>query len=137
MVNADPYPDWSPGISEGPASNSSRRHKRSARSTDQYNKYKYQSWAEQEHQRKERFREDFMNGNFFRYNDFSDCERNNESNYSNNLDPIFKIKRSSSYEDFKLKYKELILEHHPDKGGDASMFIKVKEHWDSIKSKLL
>jgi hypothetical protein len=124
MVNADPYPDWSPGISEG-APSTKPRHKRSGSSA---NKYKNQSWAEQERQRKERFHEDFMNGNFFGYN---------ESNYSNNLDPIFKIKRSSSYEDFKLKYKELILEHHPDKGGDASMFIKVKEHWDSIKSKML
>lgn len=121
MVNADPYPDWSPGISEGPAYSNKRANKT--------NKYKYQSWAEQERQRKQRFREDFMNSNF----------RCDDRSYNSTeiLDPIFKIKKSSSYEDFKLKYRELVLEHHPDKGGDPSMFIKVKEHWETIKSKLL
>jgi DnaJ-class molecular chaperone len=50
----------------------------------------------------------------------------------NDIHPIFKIKKSSSEEDFKKQYKKLILKHHPDKGGDSSMFIKIKEAWDNL-----
>ena len=50
----------------------------------------------------------------------------------NDIHPIFKIKKSSSEEDFKKQYKKLILKHHPDKGGDSSIFIKVKEAWDNL-----
>lgn len=50
----------------------------------------------------------------------------------NELHPIFKIKKSSSQEDFKEVYRELILEHHHDKGGSHEEFIKVQDAWEKL-----
>ena len=73
--------------------------------------------------------------------EFSDEEYETQSNnftqgeYQTDIHPIFKIKKSSSKDDFKKQYKKLILEHHPDKGGDSSMFVKIQEAWENIKKK--
>ena len=72
---------------------------------------------------------------------FYDFSKAKEYNYktSNNepLHPVFKISRSSSEEDFKKKYRELILEHHPDKeNGSHDKFIEIKEAWDNLQFNL-
>ena len=79
-----------------------------------------------------------MEGEFFKEKQSEASQRQSNSNFAgeystSDLHPIFKIKKSSSEEDFKKQYKKLILKHHPDKGGDASMFIKIQEAWESIK----
>ena len=48
--------------------------------------------------------------------------------------PPFGLKRSSSDEDIKKKYRELILKCHPDKGGCEKEFIKIQEQ--NIKNRI-
>ena len=82
----------------------------------------------------EDFKKRFMQGEFFD-NDYENQDTKfTQGEYQvNDIHPVFKIKKSSSEEDFKKQYKKLILKHHPDKGGDSSMFIKIQEAWESIK----
>ena len=35
-------------------------------------------------------------------------------------------------EEFKEVYRQMILETHPDKGGDNQQFIRVREAWDEL-----
>ena len=61
-------------------------------------------------------------------------EYNYRTSYNDSIHPIFKIKKSSSEEDFKKKYRELILQHHPDKeNGSHDKFIEIKEAWDNLQ----
>ena len=46
---------------------------------------------------------------------------------------VLGLKRSASDEDIKQKYRELILVHHPDKGGDHHEFIRIQEAYDFLK----
>lgn len=46
---------------------------------------------------------------------------------------VLGLKRSASDEDIKQKYRELILVHHPDKGGDHEEFLKVQQAYDFLK----
>ena len=46
---------------------------------------------------------------------------------------VLGLKRSASDEDIKTKYRELILVHHPDKGGDHDEFLKVQQAYDFLK----
>ena len=49
------------------------------------------------------------------------------------IHPVFKIKKSSSEEDFKDVYKKMILETHPDKvEGKEQEFIKVRDAWETL-----
>ena len=96
--------------------------------------YREKGWSQRDKERKEHFKENFMRGAFF-----EEEEMYGHSNYAENLqdiDPIFKIKRSSSQEDFKKVYRELILKNHPDKGGDSSMFIKIRKAWENLSFNL-
>lgn len=100
---------------------------------DQY--YREKSWSQREQERKEQFKRDFMGGKYFY--DETQNENVNHSyfdNKSEDIDPIFKIKKSSSEDDFKKAYRKLILKHHPDKGGEPSFFIKVQEAYENIKN---
>jgi hypothetical protein len=45
----------------------------------------------------------------------------------------FGLKRSASDEDIKKKYRELILEHHPDKGGDEEKFKSIQAEWEEYQ----
>ena len=94
---------------------------------DQY--YKEKSYTQRRQEFEEDFKKRFMQGEFFEQKEEDSFVNNN----SHEIHPIFKIKKSSSEEDFKKQYKKLILTHHPDKGGDSSIFIKVKEAWDKLK----
>jgi hypothetical protein len=51
---------------------------------------------------------------------------------NNEIHPVFKIKKSSSQEDFKEVYRQMILETHPDKGGSHEEFIKVQDAWEEL-----
>lgn len=54
-------------------------------------------------------------------------------NYNDNsIHPVFKIKKSSSMEEFKEVYKQMILETHPDKGGSNEKFIRVRDAWEDL-----
>ena len=48
------------------------------------------------------------------------------------IHPVFKIKKSSSMEEFKDVYRKMILETHPDKGGDNEEFIRVRDAWEEL-----
>lgn len=70
-----------------------------------------------------------------KFYDFKEAkEYNYRTSRSEPIHPVFKIKKSSSMEDFKKKYRELILQHHPDKeNGDHNKFIEIQEAWDNLK----
>ena len=46
----------------------------------------------------------------------------------------FGLKRSASDEEIKKKYRELILEHHPDKGGDEEKFKSIQAEWEEYNN---
>ena len=49
------------------------------------------------------------------------------------IHPVFKIKKSSSMEEFKEVYKKMILQSHPDKvEGCEEEFIKVRDAWEEL-----
>lgn len=140
---ANPYPDWwatsdKPVHKDKPTDWDSPDMKpykeyyenkmKYKRQQDQY--YKEKSWKQRRQEFEQEFKRKFMEGEYFESN--SNTATCNTFS-SEDIHPIFNIKRSSSEEDFKKEYKKLILQHHPDKGGDASMFIKVKDAWDTLK----
>ena len=76
--------------------------------------------------------EEYRKPKFYNFNKAE--EYNYKTSYNNSMHPVFKIKKSSSMEDFKKKYRELILQHHPDKeNGDHNKFIEIQEAWDNLK----
>ena len=92
--------------------------------------YAEKSWSKREKERKDKFKADFMSGKFFEKYEFDLCHAGQDDD---DIHPIFKIKKSSSQEDFKKEYRKLILKHHPDKSdNDGSFFIKVQEAWREI-----
>ncbi len=136
---ADPYPlsfDYSEQCSRATEPRTRRRmpyhadamKEKERRDRNEY--YREKSWSQRESERKEQFKKDFMNGKYF----FQEPHRSACGQRSNDIDPIFKIKKSSSEEDFKKQYRKLILKHHPDKGGDSSFFIKIQEAYENIKN---
>ena len=52
-----------------------------------------------------------------------------------NNDPyqILKVHPSAKLEDIKKAYRELLKIHHPDKGGDAKVILKINAAWESLK----
>ncbi len=46
---------------------------------------------------------------------------------------IMKITNFSSFDEIKAKYKDLMIKHHPDKGGDAATFNNYKQAYDYLK----
>jgi len=56
--------------------------------------------------------------------------------YSQNtekLHPVFKIKKSSSMEEFRKQYHKLAKECHPDKpNGSHEAFLKLSEAWEEL-----
>ena len=79
---------------------------------DQY--YREKSWSQREEERKEQFKRDFMSGKYFY--DETQNENVNHSylcNLSDYIDPIFKIKKSSSSVYFTNAYIISILLHPP------------------------
>ena len=127
---ANPYPMWwassdEPVTRNNPDKNELPDFYKSPRDMekeyyDQY--YKEKGYSQRRKEFEEDFKKRFMQGEFFGFININ----------LNDIHPIFKIKKSSSEEDFKKQYKKLILKHHPDKGGDSSMFIKIKEAWDNL-----
>ena len=103
---------------------------------DEY--YRDKGWSQRRKEFEEDFKRRFMEGEFFDKNYENQHTNFTQGEYQvNDIHPVFKIKKSSSEEDFKKEYKKLILQHHPDKGGDSSMFIKIQEAWECIKRKFI
>lgn len=69
--------------------------------------------------------------NFFTQK-FSDDYSHDDYSYN---DKPFGLKKSSSDDDIKKKYRELVLKFHPDKGGDEKQFIKIQEEWEKYKNR--
>lgn len=136
---ANPYPGWwatsdEPVIKEQPVKrkfpyNIETLEERRKRELDEY--YARKSWREREKERKEQFKRDFMEGKYFFFHEPTEPTYFHQP--TNDIDPIFKIKKSSSFEDYKKQYRKLILENHPDKGGKNEIFIKIQEAWEKVK----
>lgn len=58
--------------------------------------------------------------------DHSDQKEQYKQNTQNDLYAILEVSLDSSQEEIKSKYNELLLLHHPDKGGDAQKFKDLK-----------
>ena len=65
------------------------------------------------------------------YDDSNYCSNPFENEF--NSPKPFGLKRSASEEDIKKKYRELILEHHPDKGGDEEKFKSIQAEWEEYQ----
>ncbi len=72
------------------------------------------------------------NENYFKF--FDDDISNDISNGYSMNDKPFGLKKSSSDDDIKKKYRELVLKFHPDKGGDEKQFIKIQEEWEKYRT---
>tara|TARA_R100001460_G_scaffold3418_1_gene10384 strand:+ start:55 stop:480 length:426 start_codon:yes stop_codon:yes gene_type:complete len=132
---ANPYPGWwassdEPVVRERPDKNKLPDYYKSQQDKDReyYDQYyKEKSYTQRRQEFEEDFKKRFMQGEFFEQKQEDSLNIN-----SHEIHPIFKIKKSSSEEDFKKQYKKLILKHHPDKGGDSSIFIKIREAWEKL-----
>jgi len=132
---ANPYPMWwassdEPITRDRPNKQPTPDYYKSQQDKDReyYDEYyKEKSYTQRRQEFEEDFKKRFMEGELFEEEEDGFININ-----SHEIHPIFKIKKSSSEEDFKKQYKKLILKHHPDKGGDSSIFIKVKEAWDKL-----
>jgi DnaJ-domain-containing protein 1 len=122
MVGLSPYPD-----------NDIYMSKQDIRRKELDDFYAEKTWSQREKERKNKFKDDFMSGKFFEKYEFDQGKEQRAAAADDDIHPIFKIKKSSSQEDFKKEYRKLILKHHPDKSdSDGSFFIKVQEAWQAI-----
>ncbi len=48
---------------------------------------------------------------------------------------ILKVHPSAKLEDIKKAYRELVKIHHPDKGGDIKVMLKINAAWEALKKK--
>lgn len=129
---ANPYPMWwassDEPVTKQPQQKNDYYKSQQDKDREYYDQYyKEKSYSERRKEKEEEFKKRFIQGEFFEEDRDGYVDISKED-----IHPIFKIKRSSSEEDFKKQYKKLILKHHPDKGGDSSIFIKVKEAWDKL-----
>lgn len=46
---------------------------------------------------------------------------------------ILSVAKTSSQEEIKSAYKKLVMQHHPDRGGDLDLFKKINEAYDTLK----
>ena len=144
---ANPYPGWwatsdepvwkdvppKPRAEREYPYNMETEQERRKREEDEF--YREKTWSQRRKEFEEDFKRRFMENEFFEEDYEPQFNNYTQGEYKCNDDihPIFKIKKSSSKDDFKKQYKKLILEHHPDKGGDSSMFIKIQDAWENIK----
>jgi curved DNA-binding protein CbpA len=50
-----------------------------------------------------------------------------------NLYEIFSLPNFSDFSEIKSRYKQLIKQSHPDKGGDREIFQRIKKAYDQLK----
>ena len=88
------------------------------------NYYAEMSWRE-----RDKIHKEYVKQKYFGY-----CQSSNPDDHDmNDIHPVFKIKKSSSQEDFKKIYRKLILKFHPDKpGGDEDKFIKIHNAYQNL-----
>ena len=94
-------------------------------------KYREKFRKAQEEEQREKFRRFFhrFTQGFFGFEGQSDseCEIQKDDEYPYS---VFGLKRSASEEDMKKAYRKSVLKAHPDKGGSAELFRKVREAWE-------
>ena len=66
--------------------------------------------------------------------DFYEEDEGYEGYDSHNSYKVLGLKRSSSQEEIKLAFRQKARETHPDKGGDAEEFKKVREAYECLIS---
>ncbi len=81
----------------------------------------------QEEEQREKFRRFFQG--FFGF-DEEKVDRSTDDNYPYS---VFGLTKSASHEDMKKAYRKSVLKAHPDKGGSAELFRKVREAWEYFK----
>ena len=133
---ANPYPLWwassdEPVVRNKPEPSEDYYKSKQDKEREYYDKYySEKSYSKRREEFEAEFKRNFFSGKYF---SSPSVEENHNFKASDNIDPIFKIKKSSSEEDFKKAYRKLVLEHHPDKGGDSKVFIKIQEAWEKLK----
>ena len=65
---------------------------------------------------------------FFGFNEEQSEPKDNNYPYS-----VFGLSKSASDQDMKKAYRKSVLKAHPDKGGTAELFRKVREAWEYFK----
>ena len=82
----------------------------------------------QEEEQREKFRKFFYG--FFGFDEVK-VDRSTDDNYPYS---VFGLTKSASHDDVKKAYRKSVLKAHPDKGGSAELFRKVREAWDYFKN---
>jgi len=82
----------------------------------------------QEEEQREKFRRFFQG--FFGFDEVK-VDRSTDDNYPYS---VFGLTKSASNEDMKKAYRKSVLKAHPDKGGSAELFRKVREAWEYFKN---
>jgi len=67
---------------------------------------------------------------------FGFTEEKSEPKDDNYPYSVFGLTRSASEEDVKKAYRKSVLKAHPDKGGTAELFRKVRSAWDYFKANI-
>ena len=138
MVRANPYPGW----------------RMSSDSDDKPLPYKVDDIYESDQDKRRRFYDEYYNEKSWKERNYEHQEKVKQKYFagfalptggvagfalptdlpstSDDIHPVFKIKRSSSEEDFKKVYRRLILKSHPDKGGNPELFIKIQKAYKSL-----
>ena len=78
---------------------------------------------------------DYYSGFNFFDKDFIFEDQSFSSEIFTTNDKPFGLKKSSSDDDIKKKYRELILKFHPDKGGDEEEFKKIQGEWEKYQNR--
>ncbi len=128
MAPANPYPGW----------------RMSSDSDDKPLPYKVDDIYESDQDKRRRFYDEYYNEKSWKERNYEHQQEVKQKYFggvdlpydlpsaTDDIHPVFKIKRSSSEEDFKKVYRKLILKSHPDKGGNPELFIKIQRAYKSL-----
>ena len=89
---------------------------------------RYRQEREKEEQERWRGKYQRFGQGFFGFNEEQSEPKDNNYPYS-----VFGLSRSASDEDMKKAYRKSVLKAHPDKGGTAELFRKVRSAWEYFK----
>ena len=64
----------------------------------------------------------------------SNTRRNTRRNTRNNLYTIMELQPGASQSNIRKAYRRLVLEHHPDKGGNIEKFKKIQNAYNKLKN---
>jgi len=66
-----------------------------------------------------------------------ECEEEVSVNVSDKPDVFKPLKKSSSFEELKKEYRKLSKIHHPDKGGDHNIMVRLNNLYEKLRDRFI